>query len=128
GAGAAALRLPDAADHLIEAKIRAAEGPSLDGWLEDLAGGGPVPGGGSAAALAGALAGALVAMVARLTVGRKAYAAVERRDAKVAGALARAAVAGAIENVRVNVAGLSNPALGKELLAETERLERDLPA
>jgi len=30
--------------------------------------------------------------------------------------------------VRVNVAGLSNPALGKELLAETERLERDLPA
>src|SRR5947199_7576017 len=212
GAGAAALRLPDAADHLLEAKIRAAEGPTLDGWLEDLAGGAPVPGGGSAAALAGALAGALVAMVARLTVGRKAYAAVERRaaevltaadtlraelrrlvdddaaayakvsaayripkddatraraidaavvgaaqpplevarraarlvtlareiaaignknarsDAKVAAALARAAVAGAIENVRVNVAGLSNPALGKELLAETERLERDLPA
>src|SRR5207253_8890652 len=83
GAGAAALRLPDAADHLIEAKIRAAEGPSLDGWLEDLAGGGPVPGGGSAAALAGALAGALVAMVARLTVGRKAYAAVGRRAAQV---------------------------------------------
>src|SRR5437763_1590694 len=76
GAGAAALRLPDAADHLLEAKIRAAEGPTLDGWLEDLAGGAPVPGGGSAAALAGALAGALVAMVARLTVGRKAYAAV----------------------------------------------------
>src|SRR5213082_3226007 len=39
GAGAAALRLPDAADHLLEAKIRAAEGPALDGWLEDLAGG-----------------------------------------------------------------------------------------
>src|SRR5947207_74068 len=83
GAGAAALRLPDAADHLLEAKIRAAEGPTLDGWLEDLAGGAPVPGGGSAAALAGALAGALVAMVARLTVGRKAYAAVERRAAEV---------------------------------------------
>jgi len=212
GAGAAALRLPDAADHLLEAKIRAAEGPTLDGWLEDVAGGAPVPGGGSAAALAGALAGALVAMVARLTVGRKAYAAVERRaaeivteaeglraelrrlvdddaaayakvsaaygipkddpsrgrtvdaglldaaqppveiarraarlvtlareiaqignknarsDAKVAEALARAAGAGAIENVRVNVAGLSDPALGKELLAETDRLERDLRA
>src|SRR5205809_1520205 len=83
GAAAAALRLPDAADHLLEAKIRAAEGPALDGWPEDLAGGAPVPGGGSAAALAGALAGALVAMVARLTVGRKAYAAVERRAAEV---------------------------------------------
>src|SRR5207244_4684507 len=53
------------------------------GWLEDLAGGAPVPGGGSAAALAGALAGALVAMVARLTVGRKVYAAVERRVAEI---------------------------------------------
>jgi len=212
GAGAAALQLPDAADHVLEAKIRAAEGPTLDAWLEDLAGGTPAPGGGSAAALAGALAGALVAMVARLTVGRKAYAAVERRaaeilteaealradlrllvdadaaayakvgeayripkddrsrvgaidaglvgaaqvpvdvarratrlvalareigeignknarsDAKVAAALARAALTGAIENVRVNVAGLSEPARGKAMLAEIERLERDLRA
>src|SRR2546430_4464228 len=82
-AGAASLKVPDAADHLLEEKIRAVEGPTLDGWLEDLAGGAPVPGGGSAAALAGALAAALVAMVARLTVGRKAYAAVERRAAEV---------------------------------------------
>src|SRR6266699_1928027 len=204
GAGAAALRLPDAADHLLEAKIRAAEGPALDGWLEDLAGGAPVPGGGSAAALAGALAGALVAMVARLTVGRKAYAAVQGRvaeilaeadalraqlrrlvdddaaayarvsaayklpkdapgrrravdealvgaartplamargaarlaalageigaignknassDAKVAAVLAAAALTGAIENVRVNVASLSEPGLGRSLLEEAE--------
>jgi glutamate formiminotransferase/formiminotetrahydrofolate cyclodeaminase len=193
GAGAEALKLPDAADHLLEAKIRAAEGPSLDGWIEALAGASPVPGGGSAAALAGTLAGALVAMVARLTIGRKAYAAVEgraqailgeaetlrgelrrlvdedaaayaavseaykapkadptraaridaallgaaqtplevarravrliglardigtigntnaRSDAKVAEGLARAALAGAVENVRVNVAALSQP-------------------
>src|SRR5947209_6941516 len=210
GAGAAALRLADAADHLLEAKIRAAEGPTLDGWLEAVAGGAPVPGGGSAAALAGALAGALVAMVARLTVGRKTYAAVERRaaeilieadtlrselrrlvdddaaayakvsaaygipkddpsrgraidaglvgaaqppvevarragrlvmlareiaeignknarsDARVAEALARAAVAGAIENVRVNVAGLSEPAHGSAMLEAIARLEREI--
>ena len=199
-AGAAALKLPDAADHLLEAKIRDAEGPTLDGWLEELAGAAPVPGGGSAAALAGALAGALVAMVARLTIGRKAYATVDARareiqieadrlrgelrrlvdedaeaylrvseaykipkgdpsrvsavdaallgaartpaevarratrlfelaeeigkignknarsDAKVAAGLAQAARDGAVENVRVNVESLSDPALGRDLL------------
>jgi glutamate formiminotransferase/formiminotetrahydrofolate cyclodeaminase len=82
GAGAAALKLPDATDHLLEPKIRAAE-PTLDGWLEELAGGAPVPGGGSAAALAGALAAGLVAMVARLTVGRKAYAGAERHASEI---------------------------------------------
>jgi glutamate formiminotransferase/formiminotetrahydrofolate cyclodeaminase len=208
GAGAALLKLPDAADHLLEAKIRAAEGPTLDGWLEELAGPAPVPGGGSAAALAGAVAGALVAMVTRLTVGRKAYAAAEprareilaeaealraqlrrlvdedaaayakvreaykipksaagrsrtidaalvgaaetpiamargamrlialardigeignpnaRSDARVAESLARAALAGAIENVQINVASLSEPALGRALLEEAEELSR----
>jgi len=205
-AGAAHLKLADAADHLLEARIRAAEGPSLDGWLDELAGPSPVPGGGSAAALAGSLAGALVAMVARLTIGRKAYAAVEARarealergealrlelrhlvqvdaeaynrvsdaykvpkdapgrsakidgallaaaepplavaraaaevgrlakemgeignknarsDAKVAEGLARAALTGAVENVRVNIASLSDPAAGQLLVEEADRL------
>jgi len=202
------LKLPDAADHLLEAKIRAAEGggPTLDGWLEDLEAGTPAPGGGSAAALTGALAAALVAMVARLTTGRKAYVGVEgrvatilaeadalraqlrrlvdedaeayarvsaayrrpredpgrtravdealvgaaqtplataraavrliplaremadignrnaRSDAKVGEALARAALMGALENVRVNVAALSEPGLGRALLREAEQL------
>ncbi len=207
-AGADALKLSDAAEHVLEAKIRAAEGPTLDGWIEALAGASPVPGGGSAAALTGALAGALIAMVARLTIGRKAYAAVEARaqtilteadtlrgelrrfvdedaaaytrvseaykvpkddparaaridaalvgaartpleaarradrlislaremgsignknarsDAKVAEQLARAALAGALENVRVNVGALSEPSLGQRLLAAAEGLGR----
>jgi len=200
-AAGAALSLPDPADHLLEAKIRQAEGPSLDGWLDELAGGAPTPGGGSAAALAGSIAAALVAMVARLTIGKKAYAQVDARareilaeaerlraelrrlvdedaaayghvsaaykipkddprrvpavddallvaartpaevaqraervlrlakeieeignknavsDARVAGMLARTAIDGARENVKVNVAAMSDPALGKDLLS-----------
>ena len=90
GAAETALQLANARSHVLETKIRGrrstdtpsarpAAGPSLDGWIEQLAGGAPTPGGGSAAALAGTLAAALVAMVARLTVGRKAYAAVEQQ-------------------------------------------------
>ncbi|MGH7539194.1 MAG: glutamate formimidoyltransferase [Gemmatimonadales bacterium] len=209
GAAAALLKLPDAAHHLLEARIRAAEGPSLDAWIDELAGASPVPGGGSAAALAGSLAGALVAMVARLTIGRKAYASVAprareilaeaetlrgelrrlvdddaaayarvseaykipkndagrgatidaallgaaraplhvarraarllalareigaignqnaRADAKVSEGLARAALAGAVENVRANVDSLADQNLGPDLLGEAVRLERE---
>ena len=46
-------------------------------FLEALASADPTPGGGSAAAQAGAMAAALVAMVARLTVGKKKYADVQ---------------------------------------------------
>lgn len=46
-------------------------------FLDELASKAPTPGGGGAAAYAGALAAALAAMVGNLTVGKKKYAAVE---------------------------------------------------
>ena len=49
----------------------------LDKFLEQLASAAPVPGGGGASALAGAVGIALGNMVGSLTVGKKKYAAVE---------------------------------------------------
>ena len=48
-------------------------------WLNTLASKAPVPGGGGASAIGGALAAALGQMVANLTVGKKKYADVEDR-------------------------------------------------
>lgn len=53
-------------------KLTAREG--MKGFLELVAGKSATPGGGSVAALAGSLAGALGAMVCQLTVGKKKYA------------------------------------------------------
>ena len=47
-------------------------------FLNSLAAGTATPGGGSAAAYSGAMAAGLVSMVARLTIGKKGYAEVER--------------------------------------------------
>jgi methenyltetrahydrofolate cyclohydrolase len=56
---------------------------SVQAFLDKLAGEGPEPGGGSAAALAGALAAALVSMVANLTAGREKYADVQGQVAEL---------------------------------------------
>jgi glutamate formiminotransferase/formiminotetrahydrofolate cyclodeaminase len=58
-------------------------GESLSGFVASVASSNPVPGGGSVAAHAGALAAALAQMVAGLTAGKKKYAAVdaEMKDA-----------------------------------------------
>jgi len=53
--------------------------PAATSFLDALAAGTPTPGGGSAAAYSGAAAAALVAMVARLTLGRKKYLPVEEQ-------------------------------------------------
>ncbi len=50
----------------------------LSGFLGELASDSPTPGGGSVAALCGALGAALNSMVANLTIGKKRYADVEK--------------------------------------------------
>ena len=51
---------------------------SIRGFLDELASSAPTPGGGSAAALVGAVGAALLAMVGNLTAGKKGYEAVDR--------------------------------------------------
>jgi glutamate formiminotransferase/formiminotetrahydrofolate cyclodeaminase len=63
--------------HLIEARVRAGAGPALAGFLDRVASASPTPGGGTVAAVAGALGAALAAMIARLTIGRRKYAEVD---------------------------------------------------
>jgi formiminotetrahydrofolate cyclodeaminase len=50
---------------------------TLNSFLDELASESPAPGGGSVAALAGALGAALTSMVCRLTIGKKKYVEVE---------------------------------------------------
>ena len=65
---------------IIEYQVRepgpALAGMTLRGFIDELSMDSPAPGGGSVAALCGALAAALAAMVANLTVGKKGYEAV----------------------------------------------------
>jgi len=64
---------------LLEKQVREvmSGGESVSGFLASVASSNPVPGGGSVAAHAGALAAALAQMVAGLTIGKKKYSAVE---------------------------------------------------
>ena len=64
---------------LSQALSGAQASPAETSFLDALAAGTPTPGGGSAAAYSGAAAAALVAMVARLTLGRKKYLTVEEQ-------------------------------------------------
>ena len=66
-------------------------GESLSGFVAAVASSNPVPGGGSVAAHAGALAAALTQMVAGLTIGKKKYVAV---DAEMKEAALKAAALG----------------------------------
>jgi glutamate formiminotransferase/formiminotetrahydrofolate cyclodeaminase len=80
-------------EQVLERKVRGAAsgGESVSGFVASVASSNPVPGGGSVAAHAGALAAALAQMVAGLTVGKKKYAAV---DAEMKEAALKAAALG----------------------------------
>lgn len=56
---------------------------TLTGFLDELASSSPAPGGGSVAALAGALGAALTSMVCNLTIGKKKYLSVEEEMKKI---------------------------------------------
>ncbi|TAN48589.1 MAG: methenyltetrahydrofolate cyclohydrolase [Methylococcaceae bacterium] len=70
---------------------------SVQCFLDELAGKAPTPGGGSAAAIMGAMGAALVSMVCNLTIGKKNYEAV---DADMQALLLRA------EALRADLAGM----------------------
>jgi len=58
---------------------------TIHAFLDDLASSSPAPGGGSVAALSGALGSALTSMVCNLTIGKKKYADVDEEMKKVLG-------------------------------------------
>ena len=71
---------------VLERRVRDAVGggESLGGFVASVAEPTPAPGGGTVAALAGALGAALAQMVAGLTIGKKKYAAVESEMKEIA--------------------------------------------
>ena len=86
-------------DQVLEIRMQhppVGEGVPLGGFLDEVASGTPTPGGGTVAALAGALGAALVSMVAGLTRGKKKYAAAEplMADAQKEAAALRARLSG----------------------------------
>ena len=61
---------------------------SIEEFVQDLNSTKPMPGGGSAAAICGAMAAALAGMSAHMTAGKKKYAAVEGKMQEIIAATA----------------------------------------
>jgi glutamate formiminotransferase/formiminotetrahydrofolate cyclodeaminase len=101
------------------------------GFLDSLASATPTPGGGSAAAYAGAMAAALVAMVARLTIGKKKYAAVQERmrEIETSGEALRADLTAAVsEDAAAFDAVMAAVRLPKETPEDEERRSEAIEA
>lgn len=73
-------------DQVLETKLMSISSEQKEGladFIEEVASSKPAPGGGSVAATAGALAGALTSMVCGLTIGKKKYIEVEEEISEV---------------------------------------------
>ena len=73
-------------DQVLELRLKRppiSDGTTIGAFLDQVAAGTPTPGGGTVAAVAGALASCLAVMVANLTIGKKKYAASEAELRKV---------------------------------------------
>lgn len=84
---------------------------SIETFLDELAGKAPTPGGGSAAAIMGAMSAALVSMVCNLTIGKKKYEGVE----------------GELQALLVEAEGLRNTLIGL-VKADVDAFERVMAA
>jgi len=91
---------------------------NVDEFCDELASESPAPGGGSVAALAGALAACLTSMVSRLTIGKKKYADVED-DMKAVLECADRARAGLLKLVDEDTAAYSAVMAAYKLPRET---------
>ena len=88
-------------------------------FIKELASGAPTPGGGGAAAYAGALASSLASMVANLTIGKKKYAQVE---SEIKASLAR------LETIGVRLFALiDEDACAFEPMARAYRMPKNTP-
>ena len=98
---------------------------SVDVFLSKLSSSSATPGGGSAAALIGAMGAALVSMVANLTVGKKKYESVESEVLKVLeeSELLRTLLQGAIKK-DVDAFNCVMDAYGLPKVSDEEKLER----
>ncbi len=126
------LQLHDLEDsQVLERQLEAQESAEADNrphqFLADTAAANATPGGGSVAALAGALAAALTQMVAGLTLGKKKYAAVQdkaetiRAEAAALGAQLTQAIRADMEAFDRVMAVYRDKSLAAE--AQTEALE-----
>ena len=92
---------------------------TLSQFMDELASSAPAPGGGSVAALAGAMGAALVSMVCNLTVGKKKYADVEE-EIKAILEQSEALRKELMELLEADVAAYSEVAKAMKMPRETE--------